>query len=418
MKFISFFCYKNYFYFLVFWILELSVSILNNFIYKLKAIKLDDELVIDDDLKDEYIELISLNIADLLAGFLVLYTKYSLPKKEKRSISKGEIELIYKGDPVNNNKKVLYLIVISISDFVARSLFFWFSLFINKRRVLFRSQFEFLNGLDICFRYFCSKIFLKTKIYKHHLWAIIITIIGFVSMSVLDVISIIEDKENSGWDKKMFILFILPRSFFFPLEDVINKILLSDDFLLPHSLMFRRGIIEFVLIFIMSLILFSTGQLNLDYNNKNIPLIILIKSIYIIIYFAKAFCLMKIIYIYTSQYVSFLVVSEQVAGTLNIIINNVYGEEVPSGYSENNIFIIIEILSLIIVTFGTLMYNEIIVINKCGLHEKTKNFLLLKGEEEFIISSMEVDDENNDVNKKNDNNKNKAIEMGEKGNEE
>ena len=103
---------------------------------------------------------------------------------------------------------------------------------------------------------------------------------------------------------------------------------------------------------------------------------------------------------------------------MNIIINNVYGEEVPSGYSENNIFIIIEILSLIIVTFGTLMYNEIIVINKWGLHEKTKNYLLLKGEEEFIISSMEVEDENNDINKKNDNNKNNNIEMGEKGNEE
>ena len=39
-------------------------------------------------LKDEYIELISLNIADLLAGFLLLYTKYSLPKKEKRTISR------------------------------------------------------------------------------------------------------------------------------------------------------------------------------------------------------------------------------------------------------------------------------------------------------------------------------------------
>ena len=235
-------------------------------------------------------------------------------------------------------------------------------------------------------------------------------------MSILDIFSIIKDKDSS-WDKLWFLIFILPRAILFPLEDVINKILLSDDFLLPHSLMFRRGIIEFVLIFIMNLILFSTGKLNLDYNNKNIPLIILIKSIHIIIYFVKAFCLMKIIYIYTSQYVSFLVVSESVAGTVNLLINKAYGKGFLHDFSHP-IIIIIEILSLIIVTFGTLMYNEIIVINKWGLHEKTKNFLLLKGEEDFIISSMEVEDENNDVNKKNDNNKNNAIEMGEKDNEE
>ena len=231
MNFISFFCYKNYFYFLVYWILEISSSILKNFIYVLKEIKLNDELIIDDDLKDEYIELISLNIADLFAGFLVIYTKCSLPEKAKRTISKGEIELIYKGDPVNNNKKNLYLIVISISDFFSRSCFFWYSLIINKKRVLLKSQFDFLYGLDICFRYFFSSIFLKTKIYKHHLLAIIITIIGFVFMSILDIMSITNDKDIL-WDKLWFLIFILPRPILFPLEDVINKILLSDDFLL------------------------------------------------------------------------------------------------------------------------------------------------------------------------------------------
>ena len=154
MNFISFFCYRNYFYFLVFWILEISVSILKNYIYILQKIKLGDELVIDDNLKDEYLELISLNIADLLEGFLVLYTKFSFPKKAKRTISKGEIELIYKGDPVNNNKKVLYLIIISFLDFLSRSTFFWFSLIINRKRVLVRSQLDFIVGLDIFFRYF------------------------------------------------------------------------------------------------------------------------------------------------------------------------------------------------------------------------------------------------------------------------
>ena len=54
------------------------------------------------------------------------------------------------------------------------------------------------------------------------------------------------------------------------------------------------------------------------------------------------------------------------------------------------------------------MYNEIIVINRCGLHEKTKNYLLLKGEEDLIISSIDDDndDEDNNSVKKKDKNEN------------
>ena len=225
-------------------------------------------------------------------------------------------------------------------------------------------------------------------------------------MSILNIFSIKDDDDNSVFDKIMFILFILPRSILFPLEDVINKILLSDDFLLPHSLMFDRGLIEFVLSLIISLILFLTGTLNINYN-KNIPLIILIKIINMIIYSVKAFCLMKIIYIYTSQYVSFLVVSESVAGTVNFIITKLYKKEIH--FFNTVLFkIFIEILSLIIVLFGTLMYNEIIVINKWGLYEKTKKYLLLKGEEDLIISSIEADndDEDNNDEKIKDKNKN------------
>ena len=75
---ISCICYKNYFYFLIFWILELLVSIFKNFIYKANVLQIG----IKNDLMDEYTNLVNLNLADLLAGFLVLYTKYSFKKKE------------------------------------------------------------------------------------------------------------------------------------------------------------------------------------------------------------------------------------------------------------------------------------------------------------------------------------------------
>ena len=74
---ISFTCYQNYFYFLIYWILELFTSISRNSIYKIKNLKIG----LNANLMDEYIDLICFNIADLLAGFLALYTKCSSSKK-------------------------------------------------------------------------------------------------------------------------------------------------------------------------------------------------------------------------------------------------------------------------------------------------------------------------------------------------
>ena len=410
MCFISVICYKDYFYFLVFWILELLGSIIMNFLAK--GYDLENELKkklqndFKNDFKNEYLGLLSLVIADLLAGFLVIYTKCSLPKKQKGKLvkanSKGSIILIY-NSPINNTKKLLLLISISFLDFVARSGFFWFNLIFNtEERVLNKSQTNFIIILDILFRYFFSSLILKTKLYKHHNFAIKVSIIGFFIMSALDIFSIIFDNKNEVWHIIIFIILLLPRAIVFPLEDVINKILLSDDFLLPHSLMFIRGLIEFLIISIISLVLFLTGKFDDLKYELNISYIVIFKIVNIIIYSVKAFCLMKVIYIYTSQYVSFLIISESLASTINIFIDS-FDIQKDMPFYKNPITMLLALLSLIIIIFATLMYNEMIIIKKWGLDEKTKENLLIKGKEDYEETfknneGEDSDDENDDNN--------------------
>ena len=371
MSLVSFVCDKNYFYFLIYWILEISVALIKNlFYYKF------DDLELKSNLQNEYIDLISLNVADVLAGFLVMYTIYSIPKKKiRKKKSKAEIRLIY-NNPINRKKKIFLLIFISFLDLISRSVYLLFYLIIKPEPIFDRFQMDWIVAIDILSRYFFSRIILKTKLYNHHFWSIIISIIGFIFMSTIDFITIIGNKGKFS-TKIWYLFFILPRALLFPMEDATNKILLSDDFLLPHSLMFDRGIIEFFFLLIFSLILFFTKKLEIIYKSEHIKYIILIKSAHTIVLSVKAFCLMKTIYIYTSQYVSFLVVSESFGGTLNLFINIISGEDYPKIY-ENIIFIIAEIISVIIIIFGTLMYNEMIIINKFGLQENTKIGLLIK----------------------------------------
>ena len=208
-------------------------------------------------------------------------------------------------------------------------------------------------------------------------------------MSTIDFITIIGNKGKFS-TKILYLFFILPRALLFPMEDATNKILLSDDFLLPHSLMFDRGIIEFFFILIFSLILFFTKKLEIIYKSEHIKYIILIKSAHTIVLSVKAFCLMKTIYIYTSQYVSFLVVSESFGATLNLLINIIFDRDHPKIYNNYNIFIFAEIISIIIIIFGTLMYNEMIIINKFGLEENTKRGLHIKEKADFNVANNEI----------------------------
>ena len=86
----SFICYKSYIYFLIFWILEIFVSISKYYISNITSLEND----LKEGLNNEYIELLSLNLADLLAGFFVIYTKCSLQKSDFKKLSKKNLQQI------------------------------------------------------------------------------------------------------------------------------------------------------------------------------------------------------------------------------------------------------------------------------------------------------------------------------------
>lgn len=143
--------YKSYFYFILFWILELSSTLIKEFLDQIYA----DHYKIN--LLFEFINLICINVADLLTGILVLITfiqlrstksDESIVKKKKNTI---EQELIYNDLSIKRYKYRL-LLIISTLEFIARYLdFFFFVIFsINKRRGNFLVniyRFSFKNNI-------------------------------------------------------------------------------------------------------------------------------------------------------------------------------------------------------------------------------------------------------------------------------
>ena len=241
--------YKSYFYFILFWILELSSTLIKEFLDQIYA----DHYKIN--LLFEFINLICINVADLLAGILVLITfiqlrstksDESIVKKKKNTI---EQELIYNDLSIKRYKYRL-LLIISTLEFIARYLDFFFFVIFSIKRIR-GGEISWLISIDFLSRIIFSNIFLKTKLFKHNIIPIILTIISLCIMSTCAFI-IIDNVDFKNWP---FFISVGLKFIILPLEDVINKILFNEKFLLPHTLMFIRGFFD-LFIFILFIPIF------------------------------------------------------------------------------------------------------------------------------------------------------------------
>jgi hypothetical protein len=185
----------------------------------------------------------------------------------------------------------------------------------------------------------------------------------------------------------IFMSIIFPKSIFFPLADVLNKILMTNDFFLPHTLIFLRGLIQFLFLLIIIPIFYFKELIHLDYfkNINDIKIKIIFSILFILISCIRNFCLMKVIYIFNSHYISFLYTIIIFDNTLRQFF---FDDKLYNFNEKRGITIfIIDIISLLFMSLGTVIFNEMLIIRCCSLDEKTKESLInrekIENEQDF-----------------------------------
>jgi len=385
MDFISFSCHKSYSNFFFVWLFDLSSSFIKTYFEYIYSEINNSSVMI------ELINLVCLNIGDLLAGFFVLYThinsKSNKENSEVRRTSSNQVKLIYNDLSIKKNKYLLILLI-SILELIGRSTDLFYYIYIDSTRIR-DGEISWLISIDILSRIIFSKMILNSRLYNHHILSIILTVIGLCSMSLSAFIAI-NSYELSRWP---YFAFIFVKFIIVPLEDVINKILLTDKFLLPQSLMFMRGLYNLAMLLIIIPTLYFANELKLDFffNEKEIGYIIQISLMIFFIAFTllKSFFIMKVIYIFTPQHVAFLNVVFYMLRLLRCRIMT----------GDKSLIIISDSIFLTIIIFSTLLFNEMIVVKACGLYDNTKDGYLIKEKKELIdttdsskfIESEEID---------------------------
>ena len=189
-------------------------------------------------------------------------------------------------------------------------------------------------------------------------------------------------------------------------------IIFSRNYFLPEKFMLFRGIIIGIIIVILTPILYCSFSLSLKLSFDTAKIITAI--IYTLASSVKSYFLLKIIYHFSSQSVSFLVISESVSGSILLIIKFINNTHKEKGLI---ILLIFEIIGILIIAFATLLYDEIIIIKKWGLDKNVRKVIISRGIEDVkktielefnrdstIDENNILDNEDNDSKENNQNN--------------
>ena len=376
MSIISFNWDKHFLYAIIYWVLEICVRLA-------MYLKWEDWFKMSySDVQNEYIYVVLLTISDLLAAFLVLYIKCSF-KKEQKKLKKAdtEVELIYEpsANEINNSKNlIIRMIIVSASTYFSRSLY-WISYGITGAKNNISSnqlQKDVVNTLDIIIRYIFSIYILHIIIHRHRVVSMAGIFVGFLFLIPADIILLnIKFAENMRLSVG-YVAILALRGFSIPFEDTYIKKLYIENYVLPEKFMFFRGIIVSIIIVVLTPILyFSFGiSWNINFETKNIISII----IYTLACSVKAYFLLKIIFYFSSQSVSFLVISESVSGSILQIIK-LFNDKIDF---VQVLLLFLEIIGIIIIAFSTLLYDEIIIIKKWGLDLNVRKEIISRGKED------------------------------------
>ena len=214
-------------------------------------------------------------------------------------------------------------------------------------------------------------------------------ILIFSILIILDVLYVLFKKQYDFNNCLYYILILSISSFIYPICDTICKKFMNEKLVLPWSFLFSRGIYGSAYLLILTFILVYKSILHftLDmFTKKNFWVV---STIYIVTGFIKAGLLINLVYKHSPTFVSFLIMSEPISGSIYEVINFIINR-------ENNFLAIfktvLEIIFFVLIVLTTLIYEEIIVIRKCGLEKDTEEEVRKRSENDNLLIHRKTND--------------------------
>ena len=352
------------------------------------------------------------HILSVIPFLIIKYrSKSSNDSNEKIKLS-SKINFII-GDRINKYKGknvCKHTLLTSVFSFLSEAVLYTFY-FVNDKPEIYRSYSLSIYMITNCvILYITSYFILKTFFYKHHYLSLSINFFCFLIDLIIDIIQIIK-QEITEYRYYIYIIVKLIRLTFLCVFDCYAKFSMLESFLSPYSLLAYMSLYESIFLLIYSTPFFFIsieeydgtndiifkGFLNYLTGNKLLYSILSLLNNYI-----SDLSLIYIIDKFSPSHLTLALTLESFfKDTYYIIKYKIEGENVYwNRYVDFGVF-----LALII---GSMIHNEIFIINKWGLNKKTKLFLNKEFHEENVdverfLTSDELDENEEKKENVNDN---------------
>ena len=397
MALITFNINKNHIFFLLLFFAYFLRTLLGEF---KKSLNKDKKIVFGNSQvsKRNILDIYILTPSNLFAILLYFIVKRRA-KKNSEDIKVIEKvvnkELVYKERTLVGFGKLFRLTLLTATfNFIPRLLAFFLFYIVNDDA---KFDFSTLNSVNIFYilaTSVLSRIFLSNYYYRHHFVSLAINILGLIINIIIDITNI-----HKTYTIILYIVNLL-GIIAFSFASIFSKFLLT--YITPYALVLYIGLIQIVFLIILFIPLYFIKR-----NGENI--------------FANFFYFMddyKLILVYISDMICLFaygvfiwIIIDKFSPNdyaLSMMVHNIIDKifeyvQNPKSFTEKIYISIIHIFILILLIISICIYNEIIIINKCGLNEYTKDKIAKKSEEDYqdlidINGSIDEKSNNEDEN--------------------
>lgn len=390
MSFITFKVNKNHIFFLLLFLTYFLRDLFKEFINNLNK---DKKIIFGNSQvsKRSLLEIYILTPSNLLVIFLYIIERVRAKKNS------GDIEvvektknknLIYKERTLVGFGKLFKLIVLTATfNFIPRLITFLLFYIVNDDS---KFDFSILGSVSIFYiiaTSILSRIFLSSYYYRHHFVSLAINIFGLIINIIIDITKI---------NKKFTIISYVIKlvgNISFSFASITSKFLVT--YVTPYALELYIGIVQIVYLIILYIPLYFIKR-----NGENIFanfFIIMDNYKLVLLYIANGICICAYgVFIWIiidkfspNDYALSMMVENMIDKIFEYVRN-------PNSFTEKIYFSIIQIFIFILLIIGICIHNEVIIINKCGLNQYTKDKIEKKSEEDYkdLININERIEEN------------------------
>ena len=377
----------------------------------------------------EFLKLYMYDVGDFLSVIPLIITKKRMKTERKEDETKKDdititntkstksIELIYNNYTRERNKYNAFKIIIifTLSDMIAQlAPVIYYVVKEDQKLVVKQANLTSALIFNIIFVIIFSRLILKTKFYKHHIFAFSIDIFGLIVLTIFDISIMLNDSDNNITMSIIYIFVRILSVILFSLQNCLAKYLFLYYYLTTYSLLVNKSIYQFVYLLIFS---FPFIFKKMDYKDGESETIFsMIGDIfedkrYIGIFIGYTitsfFCNNlgnKIIEVFSpNHFIIAKLFFFFCIFLIDLIINGPDSER----------YLIVGIIMCILLILSALIFNEILVINICGLAKNTKLFLEYEAEKENSINEEKEDNEDVEIYENNFNIGIQEIDFGE-----